>query len=64
MEAERLPPLELKGKQASVAAYRLSASSRSAAGPRLEAPLVGRQDALAQLEWALERAVPRTAADS
>ena len=25
--------------------------------PRLEAPLVGRQDALAQLEWALERTV-------
>ena len=30
---------------------------RSNLAPRLEAPLVGRQDTLAQLEWALERTV-------
>jgi class 3 adenylate cyclase/tetratricopeptide (TPR) repeat protein len=56
VDAEPLPPLELKGKQGSVAAYRLLAvTERSELAPRLEAPLVGRHDTLAQLEWALER---------
>jgi class 3 adenylate cyclase/tetratricopeptide (TPR) repeat protein len=58
VEAELLEPLELKGKQMSVAAYRLVAvESIAVMAPRLEAPLVGRQDALAQLEWALGRTV-------
>ena len=45
-----------------VLAYRLLAVSAIAAeaAPRLEAPLVGRQDMLAQLEWALERTVAET----
>ena len=42
-----------------------SASSRwSGFGPRLEAPLVGRQDVLAQLEWVLDRAVAERTAGS
>jgi class 3 adenylate cyclase/tetratricopeptide (TPR) repeat protein len=50
--------LELKGKQQPIAARRLvSVRERTDVLPRLEAPFVGRQDALAQLEWALERAV-------
>jgi class 3 adenylate cyclase/tetratricopeptide (TPR) repeat protein len=58
VEAERLDPVELKGKQASVPAYRLIGfESMVGFGPRLEAPLVGRQDVLAQLEWVLDRAV-------
>jgi len=50
--------LELKGKQNPVAAYRLvGILSMAEPAPRLDAPLVGRQDTLAQLEWAFERAV-------
>ena len=58
VEAEPLASVELKGKREPVAVYRLlSIGRRSELAPRLEAPLVGRQDALAQLEWALERTV-------
>jgi hypothetical protein len=58
VEAERLDSLGLKGKQNPIAAYRLIAvGGRSEVALRLEAPLVGRQDTLAQLEWALERTV-------
>lgn len=58
VEAERLAPLELRGKHQPIAAYRLaSVGDRSDATPRLEAPLVGRRDSTAQLEWVLERAV-------
>jgi class 3 adenylate cyclase/tetratricopeptide (TPR) repeat protein len=58
VEAELLDSLELKGKQNPIAAYRLVAvAERSEVTTRLEAPLVGRQDTLAQLEWALERTV-------
>jgi class 3 adenylate cyclase/tetratricopeptide (TPR) repeat protein len=58
VEAEPLASLELKGKQGPVAAYRLvSLVSMAAPAPRLDAPLVGRQDTLAQLEWVLERAI-------
>ena len=65
VEAELLPPLELKGKQQRSSAYRLLAvRERSELAPRLEAPLVGRRDTLAQLEWALERTVRRTDAGS
>ena len=58
VEAELLKPVELKGKQMSVDAYRVVAvESIAVLAPRLESPLVGRQDALAQLEWALERTI-------
>ena len=58
VEAEPVAPLELKGKQSPVAAYRLvGVLAMAEPAPRLDAPLVGRQDILAQLEWALERAV-------
>jgi class 3 adenylate cyclase len=57
VEAEFLASVELKGKQP-IAAYRLvGVVSMAEPAPRLEAPLVGRQDTLAQLEWALERTV-------
>jgi tetratricopeptide (TPR) repeat protein len=58
VEAEFLASEELKGKQAPVVVYRLvGVVSMAQPPPRLEAPLVGRQDTLAQLEWALERTV-------
>jgi class 3 adenylate cyclase/tetratricopeptide (TPR) repeat protein len=58
VEAELVASLELKGKQNLVAAYRLvGVVSMAEPPPRLDAPLVGRQDTLAQLEWALERTV-------
>ena len=58
VEAELLASADLKGKREPVAVYRLlSIGQRSELAPRLEAPLVGRRDALAQLEWALERTV-------
>ncbi len=58
IDAEPLPPMELRGKQHAVAAYRLIRVEDPEHGtPRLEAPLVGRRDALAQLEWAFDRAV-------
>ena len=54
----RLAPLELKGKQSPVGVYRLiGVLAMAEPAPRLDAPLVGRQDMLAQLDWALERAV-------
>jgi class 3 adenylate cyclase/tetratricopeptide (TPR) repeat protein len=57
IEAEPMS-LELKGKHAPVAAYRLvDVVSMTEPAPRLDAPLIGRQDALAQLEWVLERAI-------
>jgi class 3 adenylate cyclase/tetratricopeptide (TPR) repeat protein len=50
--------LELKGKRQAIVAHRLiSVAERSDVAPRIQAPLIGRRDALAQLEWALERAV-------
>ena len=56
VETELVPSLALKGKTGEVSAYRLLAlRERSELAPRLEAPLVGRRDALAQLEWAIER---------
>jgi class 3 adenylate cyclase/tetratricopeptide (TPR) repeat protein len=57
VEAEPRESAELKGKQASVLTYRLVEVSMAVPAPRLESPLVGRHDALAQLDWALERAV-------
>jgi predicted ATPase len=57
VETERLE-LEFKGKQQAIVAHRLvSVAERSDAPPRIQAPLIGRRDALAQLEWALERAI-------
>jgi class 3 adenylate cyclase/tetratricopeptide (TPR) repeat protein len=58
VEAEPVASVELKGKQTPVAAFRLvEVVSMTEPAPRLDAPLVGRQDTLAQLEWALERAL-------
>ena len=58
VEVELVTSRALKGKQAPVAAYRLvDVASIAEPVPRLDAPLVGRQDILAQLEWALERTV-------
>ena len=58
IDAQPLAPLELRGKQNAIAAYRLISVGEPFYGtPRLEAPLVGRRDALAQLDWTLERAV-------
>jgi class 3 adenylate cyclase/tetratricopeptide (TPR) repeat protein len=57
VEAELVALPELKGKQNPVAAYRVTALSMAEPGPRFAAPLVGRQDPLAQLEWALQRVV-------
>jgi class 3 adenylate cyclase/tetratricopeptide (TPR) repeat protein len=57
IDAEPLAPLELKGKRDAIGAYRLLALREGPdAASRLDAPLVGRRDALAQLEWVLERA--------
>ena len=58
VEAEPVESVGLKGKQMPVAVFRLTkVVSMTEPAPRLDAPLVGRQDSLAQLEWALERAV-------
>jgi class 3 adenylate cyclase/tetratricopeptide (TPR) repeat protein len=58
VDTELVPPFELKGKAKAVTAHRLlGLRGRSQLAPRLEAPLVGRHDTLAQLEWALERTV-------
>ncbi|MBM2823328.1 MAG: Tetratricopeptide repeat protein [Thermoleophilia bacterium] len=58
VEAEPGAPLELKGKQSPVGVYRLiGVLAMAEPAPRLDAPLVGRQDMLAQLDWAFERAV-------
>ena len=63
--AERLAAVDLRGKHEVITAYRLLAvGERSEVAPRLEAPLVGRQDALAQLDWALEQRSRRGAAAS
>ena len=57
--AELVASVEMKGKQSPVADVSGWSSSWRCTepAPRLDAPLVGRQDTLAQLEWALERAV-------
>jgi class 3 adenylate cyclase/tetratricopeptide (TPR) repeat protein len=58
VEAEFVASVGLKGKQNTIASYRLvGVASMAEPAPRLEAPLVGRQDTLAQLEWALERSI-------
>ena len=58
VEVELVASPQLKGKQTPLAAYRLvGVASIAEPLPRLDAPLVGRQDILAQLEWALERTV-------
>jgi len=58
VEAERLPSVELKGKKTPVDAHRLlDVESMAQPAHRLDAQFVGRQDSLAQLEWALERVV-------
>jgi class 3 adenylate cyclase/tetratricopeptide (TPR) repeat protein len=58
VDADRMASVQLKGKQTPVAAYRLvGVVSMAETARRLEAPFVGRQDTLAQLEWALGRTV-------
>ena len=57
--AERIPPLELKGKSEAVVAWKLLDVDPGAAGVtrRMDSPLVGRAEELAQLRAELERAV-------
>jgi class 3 adenylate cyclase/tetratricopeptide (TPR) repeat protein len=59
VEAELLPPLELKGKLGAVTAYRLLAVAESAEGVprRLDAPLIGRERELETLRQEFRRAV-------
>src|SRR5438094_431140 len=59
VEAELLPPLELKGKLGAVTAYRLLAVPESAEGVprRLDAPLIGRERELETLRQEFRRAV-------
>jgi class 3 adenylate cyclase/tetratricopeptide (TPR) repeat protein len=58
VDADQMVPIEVRGKQDAVGAYRLVALRDGSDGAsRSEAPLVGRRDAIDQLEWALERAV-------
>ena len=59
VEAELLPPLELKGKLEAVTAYRLLAVAESAEGVprRLDAPLIGRERELETLRQEFRRAV-------
>ena len=58
VEVEHAASLELKGKQTPVVTYRLvEVLSMAEPAPRFDAPLVGRSDTLAQLDWALDRAV-------
>ena len=58
VHAEPVPHLALKGKQEASTAHRLLAlRQRAELASRLHAPLVGRHDTFAQLEWALERTV-------
>lgn len=58
VEAEPIAVMELKGKRQPVGASRLiRVLSHDDSVRRLEASLVGRQDDLAQLEWALDRTV-------
>ena len=58
-QLESLGPLELKGKSKPVAAWRLLglAEHPEAVARHLDSPVVGREEELAQLESALERAV-------
>jgi class 3 adenylate cyclase/tetratricopeptide (TPR) repeat protein len=59
VEVQALEPLELKGKTGQVAAFRLVRVDPAAAGlaRHLDAPLVGREQELAHLREAWERAV-------
>ncbi len=57
VEAERLPPMVLKGKAERSAAYRLLrvATDTEPLARHLDSPMVGRRDDLATLEWAFGR---------
>jgi class 3 adenylate cyclase/tetratricopeptide (TPR) repeat protein len=58
VEAEEVEPLQLKGKSEPMAAYRLISVGHHEEGVarRLDAPMVGREDEIAVLMGALERA--------
>jgi class 3 adenylate cyclase len=58
VEAERLPPMPLKGKAEPRPAYRLLgvATDTEPLARHLDSPMVGRRDDLATLEWAFGRA--------
>jgi len=57
VEAEPMPPLELKGKKAPVEAFRLVALAEREIGRRHDTPLVGRRRELRLLGQAVEAAV-------
>jgi class 3 adenylate cyclase/tetratricopeptide (TPR) repeat protein len=59
VEVEPTEPLNLKGKEEPVPAYRLRAVIAGAAGTtrHTESPLVGRDRELSMLQWAFDRAV-------
>jgi len=57
VEAEELPPLELKGKAGGVSAYRLLSVSGETPARRHDRPMVGRERELRLLRDAWERAV-------
>jgi class 3 adenylate cyclase/tetratricopeptide (TPR) repeat protein len=62
VEVEALPPLELKGKSERLPAYRLLGVSRGdGLARRADTPLVGRDEEVAALTGALERAVSQRA---
>jgi class 3 adenylate cyclase len=61
VEAEPMPPLELKGKAAAVQAFRLVGLREREPGPRHDTPLVGRQRELLLLEQAFHRAADEAA---
>jgi predicted ATPase/class 3 adenylate cyclase len=59
VKTELLPPLDLKGRAEPITVFRLLevVTQDEPAPRRFEAPMVGRQDDLAQLQWAFRRAV-------
>ena len=64
VEVEAVEPLALKGKAEPVPAYRLlSVTASEGLARRMDAPMIGRQEELAILRGALDRAVERKAAE-
>ena len=63
VEAEPVPPLNLKGLDAPFAAHRLLSVTATATGRRLDSPLVGRRSELRALTAAFGRAKDRRACE-